>query len=200
MNIMKEWVFKAGVFIVGLLVVFVSIARASYEIMAKEMGENAIKNRYLEFTITYEDGRTMPANYNLPEVGMLPSNPFYGFKKVRDWMWVNLATGTNKAKVLLLMADKKITEMSDLFVDGKTGLAIEAGNEAMDKLEYANSLLSATDVQLKKQALLAGFAFKEIAITGSESFDLDSQKYNELINRIDSWNDKQEKERYLWEI
>lgn len=202
---MKEWAFKFAVVLVGMVVVFISIARASYEIMAKDMGEDTIKNRYLEFVVKYDSGRTMPVNYNLPEVGMLPSNPFYGFKRIRDWMWVNFANGTNKAKVVILMADKKITEVSDMFTDGKISLALESGNEAMDKLEYANTLLdsisppTSTSLQLKKQAYLAGYAIKEIVAKGSNSFDLDQQKYDELISRIDSWNEKQEQEKYLWE-
>lgn len=196
---MKEWVFKVGVVLVGMVMVFVSIARASFEVIAKEVGEDAIKNRYLEFVITSEDGKTLPANYNLPEAGMLPSNPFYGFKKIRDWMWMNFATGANKAKVAVLMADKKITEVSELFRLGDTDLAIETGNEVLDKLEYANGLLEATDIQLRRQLFLAGYAFKEIASNGSESFDMDQQKFKELINRIDRWNEKQEEERYLWD-
>lgn len=202
---MKEWVFKVAMVLMGAVLVFVSIAKASYEIMAKEIGEDAIKNRYLEFIIKYEDGQTLPVNYDLPEAGMLPSNPFYGFKKIRDWMWLNFASGTNKPKVSLLMVDKKITEASDMFDNGNSRLAIEAGNEALDKLEYTNNLLDSitppdhTGLQLKKQAFMAGYALKEIVAKGSESFDLDRIKFDELVEKINIWNEKQEKERYLWD-
>lgn len=195
---MKEWAMKIGMVLLGMVLVFVSIAKASYEIMAKEMGEDSIKNRYFEFVIKYEDGKTLPANYELPDPGMLPNNPFYGFKKIRDWFWLNFASGDNKAKVVVLMAEKKMAEVSDLFDNGDHKLAIEAGNEVMDKLEYANSI-SESDVQLKKQIFMAGHAFMQIASKGSESFDMDSMKYNDLINRIGSWNEKQEEERYLWD-
>lgn len=202
---MKEWVLKGFVVALGLVLVFVSITRASLDILAKEIDEDAIKNRYLEFTIRYGDGETEPANYNLPEVGMLPNNPFYGFKKIRDWMWLNLSSGVNKSKLAILMADKKMTEAGQLFLANQNRTAIEAGIEAMDKLEYANSLLAANPQPddntrfLRKQVLQAGYAYMEIARLGAKNFDLDQVKYNGLLERIESWNQKQEAERWNWQ-
>jgi len=202
---MKEWILKIGVFGLGLLLVFVSLARASYEIWAKEIEQNSVKNRNTEFLITFDDGMTQPATYNFPEVGMLPSSPFYGFKKIRDWIWIKIASGDKKASIVLLLADKKMTEANDLISSGQNLLAIEAGNEAIDNLEYANKILddtaSTTDkkIQLKKQIFLAGYAYKEILSKLTNTFDLDQQKYNDLINKLDIWNEKQAKERYSWE-
>lgn len=202
---MKEWVLRGLVVVLGLSFVFVSITRASLDILAKEIDEDAIKNRYLEFTIKYGDGETEPSSYNLPEVGMLPNNPFYGFKKIRDWMWLNLSSGTNKAKLAILMTDKKMTEMGQLFLANQNQTAIEAGIEALDKLEYANSLLAANPQPddntrlLRKQVLRAGYAYREIVEAGAKNFDLDQVKYNDLIERIESWNQKQEAERWSWQ-
>jgi len=103
-----------------------------------------------------------------------------------------------------LMADKKIAEFQKLTEKGERGVAVESGNEAIDKLEYANGLVmgaknaNAQSKQIRKQILWAGLAYGEIFHRNEKEFQIDSEKYTKLLTRIDGWNKQQEKNRFTW--
>lgn len=202
---MREWLLKAGFLGLGLAVLFVSIARAGLDISAQDIAENKLNNKQLDFIIEFGDGVTEPGSYKLPEVNMLPTNMFYGFKTIRDWLWLTLASNQEKPRIALLLADKKITETWDLFNNGSNTAAIDAGNEGLDKLEYAVKLVDQIQVksddvrQLQKQIFMAGYAYKQVAEVGTTGFDLDQEKFSQLLFRIDEWNKKQEEARWEWE-
>jgi hypothetical protein len=194
------------VLVFGLAILFVSIARAGLEILAKESTDSISRNNAINFVVKFQDGETAPGNYNFPETGMLPDNIFYGLKKIRDYLWLSFSQGLTKAKISLLLADKSMSESKDLLVKDNTAKAIEAGNEAMDKLEYADKLINEFKVpdgqtkQVHYQIFWAGFAYKEVLSKAGESFEIDTDKYSKLINRIDDWNKEQEKNRYSWDF
>lgn len=186
------------------MVLGISLARASLEILAQELNSDKIGNNPFSFVIDYGDGQTEVGSYKLPEVATLPTNPMYGLKRVRDYFWLLLSRGVNKNKLALLMADKKVEETRQLWRMNKNDEALTAGNEAMDKLEYANQLVLASgdntdqNKQIAKQIYMAGFAYNEVFKLGSNAFDLDAQKYQQLINRNEEWNKTQKENRWKW--
>lgn len=195
---------RVFVVLIGLVILFVSVARAGLNLMAQDGEMDSLRNEEVKFLVTFEDGETASGTYKLPQAGMLPNNVFYGFKKVRDYIWMLLSGGEGKIKLSVLMADKKIAEFQKLTKKGEQGLAIESGNEAMDKLEYANGLVmgaknaDAQSKQMRKQILWAGLAYGEIFHRNEKEFQIDSEKYTKLLTRIDGWNKQQEKNRYTW--
>ena len=189
---------------VGVMVLAISLARTSLDILAQEINNDKIGNNPLSFVINYGDGETEVGNYKLPEVATLPINPMYGLKKVRDYFWLLLSRGIDKTKLALLMADKKTEETRQLWQMNKNDEALTAGNEAMDKLEYANQLVSTSGgngnqiKQVAKQIYMAGFAYNEVFKLGNNAFDMDNQKYQQLIKRNEEWNKTQKENRWNW--
>lgn len=186
----------------GGLILFVSIARAGLEIMAQGNNTDKVRVNLVNFVITNDDGSTEPVSYKLPEINMLPTSSFYGFKYIRDWLWINLSrTPLEKSKVLLLVADKKIAESSALFIDNLPNQAMDAATEALVKLKYAqretNNIKKNTDEvkQLNLQIVRAGLAYKEILQGARNTFEVDINMYNNLISDLDAWNESQKTER-----
>jgi hypothetical protein len=144
-------------------------------------------------------------NYKLPETGMLPDDMFYGAKEIRNYLWLLFSSGEGKIKMALLLADKSASESEALIEKDESNLAIDAGNEAINKLEYADTLINqerATDAQTKQlhyQIFWAGFAYKAVFDRAQGAFDLDTGKYAQLINRVNDWNKTQEENRFSWE-
>lgn len=188
----------------GLVIVLVSMARAGLEIIANENTGADTRNDEVNYYVRFDDGETMSGTYKLPETGMLADDPFYGIKKVREWLWMTFSSGKNKIKVALLLADKGMAEAKELVAKDKYDLAVETGNEAMDKLQYADKLINANKVaddqvkQIHYQMFWAGFAYKEIFIAPKEVLNYDLEKYTKLITRINDWNKEQEKKRFEW--
>jgi len=190
----------------GLIILFVSMARASLVLIAQEGGTESLKNKEILFKINFLSGDTIDSKYKFPEVGTLPDNPMYGFKRIRDYFWLYFSQGEEKVKVSLLMADKNIVEFTELTNREKYDLAIDSGNEGLDKLEYAYGLvnnLKKTDTQAKKlyqQVFMVGFAYKEVFRLAEKSYSFEAEKYSKLISRINDWNKEQEKNRYTWDF
>ena len=182
--------------ILSIVILVVSLARAGVEVMTengslKTMGKNEVVVESLD-----ENGRNKFEIYKLPETGIMPDNPTYVLKKVRDSLWLTFSQGINKPKIALLLADKKAAESRALMFEDKSNLAIESGNEAIDKLEYAYNLSVKIKNDVAKRELLdqiykAGFAYEQVF---SES---GVDKNRSLINRINEWNKNQEKINHL---
>jgi hypothetical protein len=190
---------------VGLTILIISMARAGWEIWASDNNGEIQGNNLVNFTAVFGDGTTTPGTYKLPEAGMLPDNMFYGMKKIRDSLWLAFSQGIAKTRMALLLADKSIAESKKMMDVGKYDLTIEAGNEAMNKLEYADKLINDVKVadaqtkQLHYQIFWAGYAYKEVLDKMQDAFDLDTGKYSQLINRINDWNKTEEQNRYNWD-
>ncbi len=203
-KIVIDIILRSSVVLLGLMIVLVSIARAGLEILAKDETNTVISNDTINYLVTFDDGETMSGTYKLPVTGMLPDDTFYGIRQLRDWLWLNFSGGKNKLKIALLLADKNIAEAKALLTQEKYNRAIETGNQAVDKLEYANDLVNGFKVpddqvkQLHRQILSAGFAYKMIFANPGNAFGIDEEKYTKLINRIDDWNKEQEKNRFSW--
>jgi len=195
---------RVFIVLMGLVILFVSVAKAGLNLMAEDGEMDSLRNEEVKFLVTFGDGETASGTYKLPQAGMLPTNVFYGFKTVRDYIWMSLSSGEDKVKLAVLMADKKIAEFQKLTEKGERGVAVESGNEAIDKLEYANGLVmgaknaNAQSKQIRKQILWAGLAYGEIFHRNEKEFQIDSEKYTKLLTRIDGWNKQQEKNRFTW--
>jgi hypothetical protein len=195
---------RSFVVVLGMAILFISVARAGLEILAKDDSNGVLKNDEINYLVAFEDGETAPGIYKLPETGMLPDNAFYGMRKVRDWLWLTFSTGENKLKLAILLTDKGMAEAKELIIKEKYDIAIETGNEAMDKLEYADKLVNGFKVpdekikQIHYQIFWAGFAYKEIFKDLSNAFNIDREKYTKLVTRINDWNKEQEKNRFAW--
>lgn len=181
---MKNVVTVLLLLFLGGTILIVSISRAGLEIMAKEDNEGKLRVQ----PVMVED-RTI---YNLPEVGIMPGNLLYGFKKIRDTLWEKFSQeSTRKGQIQLLMADKKMAETRALINKGDKRRALKSGSEAINKLKYARKLVTETEEfviekeQLSKQIQEASIAYKEI-IKG-----IDNPK---LLQEIDDIKKEQEKE------
>ena len=196
---------KIMVFGVAIVILVVSMARAGWETRANGDTDEVEGNNLVEFLAVFGDGTTTAGNYKLPETGMLPDNMFYGIKEIRNSLWLLFARGEAKTKTALLLADKSAAEAGALIENDKNDRAIDAGNEAINKLEYADTLINqerATDAQTKQlhyQIFWAGFAYKAVFDRAQGAFDLDTGKYAQLINRVNDWNKTQEENRFSWE-
>lgn len=191
----------------GLLILVVSVARAGLEIMAAEDNDHTLRNDPIKFEIINENGEKNEFLYKLPEPGLLPTNPFYGFKKVRDFLWIKFSAGNiKKAKVQLLVADKRMSEAKSLLTDNKGKVGLDASQEAFDTLKLAERSISEVEdetdetKEIHSQIFKAGFAYMAILKESGESFELDAEKYNQLFKNLDEWNqeqkNKEEERRY----
>jgi len=186
----------------GLVILFVSMTRASFELMAKEDGEAKLRVSPVVFVMREEDGAMQEYSYKLPEVKTLPNNPFYGFKKLRDYLWLSFSQGdVKKAKTAFLLADKKMAEARELIIEGEIRIALEASQEGLEKLKYADTLLSRSmekgdEVrQMREEIYLAGMAYGEIVKEVENGFDKGGEKYNKVKEDINEFNQKIKKER-----
>jgi Domain of unknown function (DUF5667) len=190
---------------IGIVILFVSMARAGWETRAKDNSDEVKGNNLVEFMAVFDDGTTAAGNYKLPETGMLPDNMFYGAKEIRNYLWLLFSSGEGKIKMALLLADKSASESGALIEKDESNLAIDAGNEAINKLEYAETLIDQVKVadaqtkQIHYQIFWAGWAYKQVFVKMQDSFDLDTERYTNLITRVDDWNKTQEENRYNWD-
>lgn len=201
MNI-KRGVFGLVCVVIGVVILTVSVVKASLDIDAKERDNNNLSSTPISFSVIKDDGAIESYSYNIPEVSMLPSNPLYGFKRVRDYLWTMLASGPiNKSKITLLIADKKISEAKSLAAGSQLRYALESATEALNQLKYAHKLVSSVQIetdelrQLDTRIYEAGLAYKEIIKPIGETFDVDITKFNQLVNDIDKWNEERRQEK-----
>lgn len=200
---MKSWGFKVLILILGVAVVFLSIVRASYDVMAKDLLEENIGGEDSIMIVKLKSGETVPVEYKLADPGMLPTSPFYGFKKIRDWLWLNISGG-NKLKVSILLANKKIAEAEKLWKNGDWREAIECGNEVVDKLKYAEELTNNPNISPdvakseKKEIFMAAMTSSKILEMGKDVFEIDQVKYKELVDKTNQFNEAQKEKSWEW--
>jgi hypothetical protein len=177
-------------------VLMVSMSRASLETMAKDEREGVLR---VEPVIV--QGKTI---YKLPQTNMLPNNVFYGIKEMRDWLWRKFSVGNEKeAKIMLILADKRIAEARSLANRGKYKIAIETGIRAVDKLKYARELVEEMENQDTSQEQLivqireAASAYDEIIKEIGQKDGSGNQKYIFLQQSIDDFKKEQIQEKTI---
>lgn len=195
--------YAALALIIGVGVLFVSLAKASLQIWAVEDTQNQLRTKPIDFIISHSNGSTESGNYKLPEVKTLPTSPFYGLKTARNYLWMGLSDGyINKSKMALLIADKKMTEAQILFETDKSKSGLVSSVEAIDKLKYAYGEIRQANVsnieanQLKTQIVKAGHAYAEVLKRSEEKLNKDKKNsYEQTIKDLEKWNEEREKEK-----
>lgn len=188
----------------ALVILVVSMTKASLNLMAKDNRLEVLKKNEINFVTNFGNGETFAGSYKFPNAGMTSDNMLYGFKRIRDYMWLTFSSGYHKAELAILMADKKMVEFEMLSQKGMANKAFEAGNESIEKLEYANGLLNEfhstdeTAKKLRQQIFVAGLAYKETASGVEKEHTLNRQEYSKLITRINDFIKEQEKNKYTW--
>ena len=185
----------------GFFVLFLSLTRASLEIVATDNDAGELKKDPINITIVYSDGKIEETSYKLPEVNTLPNHPFYGFKQLRDWLLLTFTSCPfNKAKLILLFADKKIAESRQLFNNNQPQAALQAAQEGISQLQKAqttlDSVVSTVEnrnqiLDLNNETFKAGFSYRQVLGSKASTFDLDSQAYQGIIKTLDDWNETQ---------
>lgn len=191
--------------VVGLAfsILFVSLSRASLVGVRQKLGSIVYHNILITLannTITDSDQEmsTKTVDYNLPPVTMLPTSPFYGFKRVRDYLWLKFTFDpVIKGKLELLMADKKVSEAVKMAPDTNESQVYDAFDEGIGYLQagYADLAASKENIhtanQLMVQARKSGEAFKMIlGNIGKLSEESDVSKKQELLDKLANWNEK----------
>lgn len=166
----RNLIFSILAGVMAIVILFISIARAGLEIAStKDLNQEIRKMEVL----VEVNGKNF--TYKFPQARTLPDNPTYFFKPIRDWLWINFAGNQiDKSDIALFIADKKMAEVQSLLSMGKIELALSTSRAALNKLKYARSL------QKSDQIYHAGWAYAKIL-----------QNYNQKIQELDSWNEKE---------
>jgi hypothetical protein len=195
----SQLIFSIIIGLSAFIILYLSIIRASLDVMVKENNENKLRVEPIEFLINKKNGPEKCV-YKLPEVNVMPDDPIYKIKESRDFMWILLSHDPLlKAKTTLLIADKKITESLNFEKDNKCKLALDTSEEAINKLKYADKIVfdikkeSTESRQLKNQIIKAGLAYKEALIKINLGNKIDQDKYNKIIIDLDKWNEEKQK-------
>lgn len=201
---MLERIYRIGAILGAGVILFLTITKVTLKIIAQEGNEDKLRVNPVEFVARRGDGTTQVATYKLPEAGILPNNPFYGFKRVRDWLWIGLNSDPKeKSKLILLLTDKKIKETVELFRLEKPDLAIEAGKEVIVRLEEAEEIAQKITNEnsaknTHEKISMAGQVHRAILEKMKGGFEMDNEKYQNLINKIDAFNAKQSEKMAAW--
>jgi len=198
-------VFVVFVLVFSFCICFVSLSRAGLYQAGPRITSREYRNMLIAVRKVYADEGEIVngASYNLPEPGILPTNPFYGFKSMRDWLWIKLTVDSvEKTKMYQYMADKKMSEAVALMGDSKTKdtyVAVEEGFSYLNKTVESISLIKEdkkdSAVQLKLHALEAGKAYA--MIIGNFNASVTNSEYDrkqEWLGHLDDWNAKFEEE------
>jgi len=150
-----------GVLVIAGGILLISLSRATLETTM-----NLDREDKLKIVPVIDKGEII---YKLPETKMLPSNIFYRFKSLRNWLWWQFSFGEEEeTKILFILADKKIAEAEIMAKNGKNRLAFKAGMEAVDKLKYINEKVTKIEgkgvakEQMQGRIREASIAYSEI--------------------------------------
>lgn len=187
----------------GMGILFVSLSRASLEIITKESREDTLRKYPITFTIKITNSTQTTHTYKLPFNDVEKNNFFSLIKSWRDNLWIKFTRDNiNKSKIALLVADKKMAQAISLIKVNDSKMALEASQEALEKLKYADSLVNNANQnngevkQIRSQIYEAGYAYREI-LKGMENLvNINkNDQYLTIIKNLDNWNENQEKEK-----
>ncbi|MDP4010015.1 MAG: DUF5667 domain-containing protein [Candidatus Shapirobacteria bacterium] len=190
-NILNSVVLPTLILFFAFMILFISLSRAGLEIAAKQQGQYGV------VPVDFID-----SIYKLPPVDTLPTSPFYGLKRLRDYLWLTFSNGpVKKSQIALLLSDKKIAEAIALFNNDQLEIGLNAGIEAVDKLKYADKLIAnyqKEDIfkeQMEIRIFQTGNAYKEIMTSINNIFGLDEAKYQQIITDLNKLNEEKQKEK-----
>lgn len=196
---------KVVAVVVGLMlamtILFVSLAKASLITTIRKEKENKLRKIPIRLLTKNESGEVELYFYYLPEVRTLPISPLYKIKKIRDYLWISFCRQKNeKARMALLLADKKIAEAQILFINSYPKMAMSAAEDGVEKLMYAGWLWDGLEkneqVVLGGKIYRAGLAYEKVLARAKGAADVDQEKYEQIIKQLNTWNEKQKKKVY----
>lgn len=151
-----KWWWKVGLILFSVTILYVSFARAGLERVTENKDYDNLRNIPISFYAENEIGERVSYCYKLPETRILPNNPFYIIKNIRDGFWISFTKEPlEKAKLLLLIADKNLEEAIRLDEKGKQNLANKTVKEAILKLERSKKIvisLNQEDIEVMKMS------------------------------------------------
>ena len=189
---MKFW-FKLIIIVIAVGVLGISFVRASLEKVIEDENQDNLRKIPISFDVQNKADKLEKICYKLPETGILPDNPLYMLKNLRDELWIRFSTNPmDKAKIVLLIADKKMEEAIILDrVQGKSDLVIKTSQEAVKKLKLASDLvfkMNDKDIETQKieqKIETATLIYKKII----DTFEMDNKNQKNLFKIIDTCND-----------
>lgn len=170
---MWQRIIKITFLVLAFLVLYISLARGSLDLMIKDEKENELRKVPIKSEIINKDGAITIIDYKFPETRTLPTNPFYSIKKVRDYLWISFTKNpADKYRVIMLVADKKMSEVVLMNQQGaEKQIIVGTTIEAVNQLKLANEGLKKSQLsETEKEKLLvqinqAKYVYKEIIKT-----------------------------------
>ena len=151
-----KWWWKVGLIFFSMTILYVSFARAGLERIVENKDYDKSRNIPISFYAKNDVGERVSYCYRLPETRILPNNPFYIVKNIRDSFWISFTKEPiEKAELLLLIADKNLEEAIRLDEKGKQNLANETVKSAILKLEKSKKIvisLNQEDIEVMKMS------------------------------------------------
>ncbi|MGH7203462.1 MAG: DUF5667 domain-containing protein [Candidatus Levyibacteriota bacterium] len=139
---------------------------------------------------------TPTSTYQLPYPGLLPDNPLYFLKSLRDnMMGFFIGKPLDKAEFMLLQSDKQVAASYLLITkENKTDLAVSAFSQAQDYLEEAIE----QTVNAHKQGMNITEMTKKLADANQKHFQV-LDEINQQLNEVDKkkFQNEQNKEADL---
>lgn len=120
-------------------ILYVSFTRAGLD----EVTNDEKYDRLRKISVSYIDNNGQTICYRLPESRTLPNSPLYLIKSMRDDFWIKFSKNqTDKTRIVILMADKKIYESILLYEDKDVGAKFWTRNmsDAKIKIDFARGL------------------------------------------------------------
>jgi len=170
---MWQRIIKITFLVLAFLVLYISLARGSLDLMIKDEKENELRKVPIKSEFINKDGVITKVDYKFPETRTLPTSPFYSVKKIRDYLWISFTKNqSDKYRVMMLVADKKMSEvilMNQQEVEKQ--LLVGTTIEAINQLKLANEGLKKSQLdETEKETILvqinqAKYVYKEIIKT-----------------------------------
>ena len=130
-------------------------------------------------------------NYELPYPGMLPDNPFYFIKVLRDAIVKTLISDSyKKAQFNLLTSQKRMYAGKLLIKKGKMQLALDTISKSNNYLDDALASIKEVKKTHPKNPDLNLFL---------EQFNIVTLKHSEVLDEVKPMVDNDYREKFLWE-
>ncbi len=160
---MWQRIIRISFLVLAFLVLYISLARGSLDLMIKDEKENELRKIPINSEISYK----------FPETRTLPTNPFYSLKKIRDYLWISFTKNQlDKCRVMMLIADKKMSEVMVMNrQDAEKQIIVGTTIEAINQLKLASEGLKKSQLnEIEKEEILsqinqAKYVYKEIIKT-----------------------------------
>jgi hypothetical protein len=189
---MKFW-WKLIIIVMAMGILGISFIRASLEKVIEDDNQDDLRKIPISLEIENKQGLLEKICYKLPETRTLPDSPFYIIKNLRDELWIKFSNDPmDKAKIALLISDKKIEEAIILNQRGnKKDLILKTSQEAVEKLKLVNDLVSKMDdkdietQKMEQKIETATLVYKKMI----DSFNIGDKNQKGLFQIINTCNE-----------